>query len=161
MNQQHSLEKESVWDYPRPPKVEAFTAEVVVEFNHQQIAKAPEGFRVLETSHPPVYFIHPDYVDKNCLFKRVRDIQCPYKGVIKFYDIVVGDERSEYGAWFIPKPNKGFELIKDHIAFFAHKVDACYVNGEQVTPQPGEFYGGWITSNIMGPYKGLPGTDNW
>lgn len=161
MNKQRTLEKESVWNYPRPPKVEAFIGEIVVEFNQKIIAKTNSCFRILEKSHPPVYFIHLNDVDKSFLFKRVRDTYCPYKGTIKFYDIAVGDRMTEYAAWYLSNPLSGFEQLSDHIAFFAHKMDACFVNGERVTPQPGEFYGGWITSNIIGPYKGLPGTDNW
>jgi uncharacterized protein (DUF427 family) len=161
MSLQESVSKESVWDYPRPPRVEAFAGELVVEFNEEIVAKTKRAFRVLETTHPPVYFFHPDDVNMTYLFKKVRDVSCPYKGVIKFFDVIVQEKCSSYAAVHIPKPNKGFEQIAGYIAFFAHKVDACFVNGERVTPQPGEFYAGWITSNIMGPYKGLPGTDNW
>ena len=161
MNSSKKQQKECVWDYPRPPKVEHFLGEIRVEFNGKVIAKTNRALRVLETSNPPVYFIHQDQVELNYLFKRVRTASCCYKGTMKFFDIAFGDKRSDYAAWYIPKPTPEYDHLKDYIAFFAHKVDACFINNERVIPQPGEFYGGWITSNIVGPYKGLPGTDSW
>lgn len=161
MSQTWNQQKESVWSYPRPPIVVPFEGELLVEFNGKLIAKTSNALRVLETSHPPVYFFPPDDVDHTVLFRKVRDAYCAYKGCIKFYDIAVDQKRSNYAAWYFPKPNPGYEALKGYIAYFAHKMDACYVNGELVIPQPGEFFGGWITSNIIGPYKGMPGTDNW
>jgi uncharacterized protein (DUF427 family) len=154
-------EKESVWDYPRPPVIKPCKATIEVIFNGVLIAQTTSAKRVLETSHPPVYFIPPEDVTTDCLFRRVRDNYCPYKGCAKFYDIVVKGIKKEYAAYTYPNPWDGYSKIKEHFVFYAHKMDECKVNGERVTPQPGEFFGGWITSNIMGPYKGLPGTQNW
>lgn len=154
-------EKESVWDYPRPPLIDEFNGEVEVFFNGLLLAHSHSARRVLETSHPPVYFIPEEDIAMSCLFKRVRDNYCPYKGCAKYYDVVVRGVKREYAAFTYPNPWDGYKKLKHHFAFYAHTMDECLVNGERVIPQPGELYGGWITSNIMGPYKGLPGTLDW
>lgn len=153
--------QESVWDYPRPPRLEPVDALIRVVFNHVTLVECHNAYRVLETSHPPVYYLPPADIQMAFLKPTSGRSFCEWKGVAWYYDVMVGDRRAEKAAWYYPDPTQGFELIKDYVAFYAGKMDACYVNGERVTPQPGGFYGGWITANIAGPFKGEPGTMGW
>ena len=153
--------QESVWDYPRPPRVEAVTKHIQVYFNGVLIAETRAAKRVLETSHPPVYYIPP--ADVRLEYRRASEKQtfCEFKGAAQYYDIIVGEKRAENAAWFYPHPARDYEMIRDHIAFYPQMMDGCYVDGERVTPQPGNFYGGWITRDIVGPFKGEPGSRGW
>ena len=153
--------QESVWDYPRPPRVEDFSGHVQVVFNGVTIADTHRARRVLETSHPPAYYIPPQDIRMEYLEQSDAASFCEWKGRAVYYSVVVKDRRAEKAAWSYPDPSPGFEEIKDHITFYAGPMDACYVSGEQVRPQPGDFYGGWITKNIVGPFKGDPGTWGW
>jgi len=153
--------QESVWDYPRPPRVEDSKKHVKVIFNNRVIAETKEAKRVLETSSPPVYYIPPKDIKMEYLVKTARRTLCEWKGVANYYTVVVGDKRAENAAWFYPEPTPGYELIKDYVAFYPQKMDACYLDGELVKPQAGSFYGGWITKDIVGPFKGEPGTEGW
>jgi len=153
--------QESVWDYPRPPRVEATARHLRVEFNGVTVAETRSARRVLETSHPPVYYVPPEDVALEYLVEAPGSSWCEWKGQASYYDIVVGQERAERAAWTYHHPSSGYEAIRDHIAFYPGRVAACYVDGERVTPQPGDFYGGWITQDVVGPFKGGPGTRGW
>jgi uncharacterized protein (DUF427 family) len=153
--------QESVWDYPRPPRVERTDRHLRVVFNGVTIAETRRALRVLETSHPPVYYIPPEDVLVAHLVEVAGSTWCEWKGRASYYDVVVDGRRVERAAWTYHEPHGDFEAIKDHIAFYPGRMDACYVDGERVTPQPGGFYGGWITSDVVGPFKGAPGTRGW
>ncbi len=152
---------ESVWDYPRPPKIEDDTREIVVTFNGVTIAKTRRVKRVLETSHPPVYYLPPEDILAEVLVPSKRASFCEWKGNARYFYVQVGDTVTEDAAWSYPQPTPSFLSIRDYVAFFAHLMEACFVDGERVQPQPGNFYGGWITRNVTGPFKGEPGTWNW
>jgi uncharacterized protein (DUF427 family) len=152
---------ESVWDYPRPPRVEATSRRVRVEVGGVVIADTTRALRVLETSHPPVYYIPPEDVRSELLRSSRRHTYCEFKGQASYYDLVVGDREIHDVAWYYPEPSRGYEALRDHVAFYPDRVDAAYVDDEQVQPQAGDFYGGWITSEIEGPFKGAPGTTGW
>ncbi len=154
-------DKESVWDYPRPPRVEVY--QNLVEINHSgyNLAKSNRSCRVLETSHPPVFYIPQEDIMMELMQKTKRTSMCEFKGMAVYFDLVTDKEKIENVAWCYESPRKGFESIKDFLAFYPSKVEACYVDGERVTAQEGDFYGGWITSNLEGPFKGAPGTWGW
>jgi len=153
--------QESVWDYPRPPRLEATAKLVQVFFNGERIAETRGAKRVLETSHPPTYYIPPEDVRLEILIASDRRTFCEFKGSALYYSLVEGDQRSVDAAWSYPDPTPEFEAIRDHIAFYPSRVQACYVDGERVVSQEGDFYGGWITHEIVGPFKGAAGTWGW
>ena len=156
--------QESVWDYPRPPRLEPFQKPIKIIFNDVTIADTKRAYRVLETSHPPVYYIPPEDIQMQYLQQTTSQSQgsfCEWKGVAGYYDVVVGDKQAKKAAWFYRNPTPEFADIKDYVAFYAAMMDACYVDDELVQPQPGGFYGGWITSDIVGPFKGEPGSWGW
>ena len=157
--------QESVWDYPRPPRVEETSKHIEVIFNGVVIADTRRAKRILETSHPPSYYIPPEDVRLKEYFKATSDRHssfCEWKGAASYYTIEVNGKRAENAAWYYTKPTPGpFAAIKDHVAFYPGRMDECRVDGERVTPQPGQFYGGWITKDLVGPFKGAPGTMGW
>ncbi|MCB0192633.1 MAG: DUF427 domain-containing protein [Anaerolineae bacterium] len=153
--------QESVWDYPRPPRLEDVTQNIRVVFNGVTLADSWQAKRVLETSHPPVYYIPPEDVKMDCLSLTRRTTVCEWKGQARYYTIQVGNKKAADAAWFYPSPIPEFEALKNHVAFYPSRMDACYVGDEQVKAQAGDFYGGWITNNIVGPFKGDPGTLGW
>ncbi|MCP5095084.1 MAG: DUF427 domain-containing protein [Chloroflexi bacterium] len=154
--------QESVWDYPRPPRVEETDKHVQVVFNEVVIADTHRAKRVLETSHPPVYYIPIEDVIRDILVPRFTKTLCEFKGEAYYYGLFMDDEAQvASAAWYYPSPNPGYETLKMHLAFYPDYVDACYVDGELVTSQPGKFYGGWVTKDIVGPFKGEPGTETW
>jgi uncharacterized protein (DUF427 family) len=153
--------QESVWDYPRPPRVEASTRHIRVMFNDHVIAQTTRAIRVLETSHPPVYYIPPEDVDMTCFQATSRRTFCEFKGAARYWTIRVGERQAENAAWSYPQPEPGFEPIRDYLAIYPSRVDECTVDGERVQAQAGDFYGGWITAEIVGPFKGGPGTVGW
>ena len=152
---------ESVWDYPRPPRVEASTRRIRVVVNGVTIADTTRAFRVLETSHPPVYYIPRQDVRSEYLRPSRRHTFCEFKGRASYCGLDVGGRVVKDAAWFYEEPTPGFEAIRDHLAFYPGRVDACYVDDEQVAAQAGDFYGGWVTTDITGPFKGRPGTAGW
>ncbi|WP_431682472.1 DUF427 domain-containing protein [Kitasatospora sp. KL5] len=152
---------ESVWDYPRPPRVERSRRRVTVEFRGLLLADTKEALRVLETSHPPVYYLPSSAVAAGVLVPSWHRTWCEWKGTAVHFDLVVGDVRSENAVWSYPEPAPGYEALRDHLAFYPSRVDRCTVDGEVVVPQEGDFYGGWITSDLRGPFKGGPGTAGW
>ena len=154
--------QESVWDYPRPPRLEPVDQHLKVVFENQVIAETTRGYRVLETSHPPVYYFPPKDVQLHYLQQRPdRTSTCEFKGQAFYWDLRVGDRECLLAAWSYPDPRPAFRNIAHYLAFYAGRVDACYVDGEKVEAQAGDFYGGWVTSHIVGPFKGGPGTWGW
>ncbi|MEM7549557.1 MAG: DUF427 domain-containing protein [Bacteroidota bacterium] len=153
--------QESVWDYPRPPKVEPFKGHIRIVFEGQVICDTNEAVRLLETSHPPTYYLPKESFKDGFLEPNKHLTFCEYKGQAHYFDLVGRKTRSQNAAWFYPKVSKGYELLENKIAIYAHTVNECYVNNEKVNAQEGSFYGGWITSNIVGPFKGAPGTWGW
>jgi uncharacterized protein (DUF427 family) len=153
--------QESVWDYPRPPRVEPEKRRIRVEFGGRVIADSNKTYRVLETSSPPVYYIPQDDIQMKYLEPANNSTLCEWKGKARYWTVRVEKKLSENAGWSYPEPLDGFEVITYYIAFNASKLDACYVGNEKVLPQPGNYYGGWITSEIVGPFKGEPGTEGW
>ena len=149
---------ESVWDYPRPPRVEPSTRRIRVVLGDVTVADTTRAFRVLETSHPPAYYVPPEDVNREYLRPSRRQTYCEFKGQASYYDLVVGEREVRDAAWYYPEPNERFAALRDHVAFYPGRVDACFVDEEQVVAQEGDFYGGWLTSDIEGPFKGGPGT---
>ena len=153
--------QEAVWDYPRPPRLEPTTRRLRVVFAGIVIADTRRGYRVLETSHPPVYYIPPADIQMQYLLPASSGSFCEFKGRASYYAVAVGDRRTEGAAWYYADPTPAFAPIAGAVAFYAGRMDACYVDDERVTPQPGDFYGGWITSDVVGPFKGASGTWGW
>lgn len=153
--------QESVWDYPRPPRVETSSRPVRVDFGGDAVAKSEDAVRVLETSHPPVYYVPLDDVVPGVLVPSARRTFCEFKGWASYYDLVLGDRRSSDAAWTYLEPTDGYEGLTNTVAFYPSRVDAAFVGTERVQAQPGDFYGGWITSDLAGPFKGAPGTSGW
>jgi len=153
--------QESVWDYPRPPKLEDCDKLIRIEFNGRDIARSDQSKRVLETSHPPVYYIPQADISMDYLKPRSDTSFCEWKGRASYFDVVVDQKKASKAAWCYSDPTERFKSIANYVAFYAHKMDACYVGDERVDAQKGGFYGGWITSDIVGPFKGEPGSAGW
>lgn len=153
--------QESVWDFPRPPRLEEYTETIKVFVDGVVIAESTQTNRVLETSHPPVYYIPPADIRMELLKPADGQSWCEWKGTAHYFDVTVGERKIPNAAWAYPSPTRAFESLRDHVAFYPHLMDACFVGEEQVQAQAGGFYGGWITSNIVGPFKGDPGTRGW
>ncbi|MCA1693140.1 MAG: DUF427 domain-containing protein [Actinobacteria bacterium] len=153
--------QESVWDYPRPPRVEPVRRQCEVIFGGQTIAITLAPVRALETSHPPVYYFPPDSVLAGAIAPTERTSYCEWKGIATYLDVVRADEEAPAAAWTYRDPKPGYEILRDHIAFYPQLMEVCLVDGEYVRPQPGGFYGGWITMDVVGPFKGVPGSDGW
>jgi uncharacterized protein (DUF427 family) len=152
---------ESVWDYPRPPRVEPSSEHVAVTHAGIVVADTTQSLRVLETSHPPTYYLPLDAFADGVLRQGEGASWCEWKGQASYLDLVVGESVLPAVAWTYPRPTKGFEALVDHVALYPGRVDRCTVDGEVVQQQPGSFYGGWITSRVTGPFKGAPGTSGW
>lgn len=153
--------QESVWDYPRPPKLEPTSSRIVVEHEGVTIADTTRGWRVLETSHPPSYYLPPEDMDMSLLVASQHTSWCEWKGQATYYGIQVGQAWVPDAAWAYPIPTDSFAAIKDHLSLYPQLVDTCWVDGDLVTPVEGSFYGGWVTSKVVGPFKGGPGTMGW
>jgi uncharacterized protein (DUF427 family) len=153
--------QESVWDYPRPPRLERVGERLRVIFGSKTIVDTVAGYRVLETSHPPVYYVPPDNIAQQYVQTAPGSSWCEFKGHAKYWSLDVDGVRAENAAWSYPAPSRAFTDIAGYLAFYASKVDACWVGKEQVQPQQGDFYGGWITSRVVGPFKGGAGTLTW
>ncbi|GAA3207099.1 DUF427 domain-containing protein [Dactylosporangium siamense] len=147
---------ENVWDYPRPPRAEPTARHVVIRHAGQVVADTRRAVRVLETSHPPVYYIPPADVAAE-LRPTPRQTVCEFKGLATYWDVAGVVE----AAWSYEEPNRGYESLRGLLAFYPSRFDECTVDGERVIAQPGDFYGGWLTSDITGPVKGGPGTLGW
>lgn len=153
--------QESVWDYPRPPRLEACAEWVRIECDGLLLAESCQTLRMLETSHPPVYYIPETDIRKEFLRPSQRASWCEWKGQAGYVHVQLPDRLITNAGWFYPNPSPSYSQLKGHYAFYAHCMDACYVGEERVEAQPGDFYGGWITSKIVGPFKGPPGTRTW
>ena len=153
--------QESVWDYPRPPAVEPVGEAVRVEFAGRVVAASTRALRVLETSHPPTVYIPPDDVDLSLLAETARTSGCEWKGRAVYLDLVADGRRVPDAAWRYPAPTERFADLKGYVAFYPGRTDGCWIGDERVEPQPGGFYAGWITSRVVGPFKGEPGTWGW
>ena len=153
--------QESVWDYPRPPRVEKTAKRVRVVFGPLDIADSTRTLRVLETSHPPVYYIPPEDVRMELLALTDHHTVCEFKGEASYYDLAFGERAVRNVAWAYLSPTPGYEDLRGYIAFYPGRVDDAFVDGERVTPQEGHFYGGWITRDVAGPFKGGSGTFGW
>jgi uncharacterized protein (DUF427 family) len=152
---------ESVWDFPRPPRVERVPWRVRVVHGGLTVVDAPDARRVLETSQPPAYYVAPEHVAAGVLQVSDRVSWCEWKGAADYADVVAGGRVAPAAAWTYRRPSAGFEAIAGWWAFYAQLLDECWVDDEQVVANPGSFYGGWITTNVTGPFKGGPGTSNW
>ncbi len=150
-----------MWDYPRPPRLEDVDKKVKVVFGGVTLAYTTRAKRVLETSHPPVYYVPPEDIRMENLEPAGGGSFCEWKGVAGYYDVVVDERREGRAAWYYPDPVPAYAALKDHVAFYPSRMDACWVDGEKVEAQEGDFYGGWITRDIVGPFKGAPGTRGW
>jgi uncharacterized protein (DUF427 family) len=153
--------QESVWSFPRPAIAEAISARVVIEHCGIIVADTRASMRTLETSHPPSYYIPRADIHTDVLRRAEGTSFCEWKGAAVYWDVVIGDIVLPRVGWSYPTPTRPFALLKDHVAFYAGPFDRCSVNGETVVPQPGGFYGGWITSGFAGPFKGIPGSRFW
>ncbi len=152
--------QESVWEYPRPPAIEATARLLRVELGGQVVGESARGVRVLETSHPPTYYVPLADCDAALFTEAHGRSFCEWKGVAQYFTVAAGGVVAEAGAWTYTDPSPTFRSIVDHVAFYP-SVFSCFVDGEAVRPQPGGFYGGWITSQVAGPCKGEPGTEWW
>jgi uncharacterized protein (DUF427 family) len=150
-----------VWDYPRPPRLEPTTKHVLVVFGGETIADSHRAIRVLETSHAPVYYIPPEDVRMDYLTPTTHRTVCEWKGTAVYYTVAVGHRAAEQAAWTYPNPTGDFAAIAGYVAFYPARMDDCFLDGERVEAQPGGFYGGWITRDIVGPFKGGAGTAGW
>jgi uncharacterized protein (DUF427 family) len=150
-----------VWDYPRPPRLEKVPQRIQVVLGGKTIADTRSAYRVLETSHPPNYYLPPTDIAEGRLVRTRGSSQCEWKGLAHYYDVVAGDVVAGEAAWGYDRPTRAFAAIAGYVAFYPALMDACLVDDEVVEPQPGGFYGGWITANLVGPFKGGPGTQRW
>jgi uncharacterized protein (DUF427 family) len=153
--------QESVWDYPRPPRLEDSNKHIQVVFNGQVIADTHRSKRVLETSHPPVYYIPPEDIRMEYLTPTGGQSWCEWKGQARYYSVRVAGQEAARSAWYYPDPTARFVSLRNYVAFYPGRMEACYVDGERIQAQAGDFYGGWITGDIVGPFKGGPGTLGW
>jgi len=153
--------QESVWDYPRPPRVEPARRRVRVEFAGAVMAESDRALRVCETAGPPVYYVPRADVRAEILVPSGRTSLCEWKGRARYWSVRVGERGAEDAAWEYPEPDPDYAALRDHLAFYPGRVDACWLDDERAVPQPGDFYGGWITSDVVGPFKGTPGTEDW
>lgn len=156
--------QESVWDYPRPPRIEADTREVVVRCGSVEIARTRRALRVLETASPPSFYLPWDDVRRDCFASAAGSSICEWKGRASYWTIATDDsaggERHEAAAWSYETPNAAMAALRGHVSLYPGRL-ACWVAGERVLPQPGRFYGGWITAELVGPFKGEPGSEGW
>lgn len=153
--------QESVWDFPRPPRVELLARRVRVLFDDTLVADSLAAYRVLETSHPPTIYVPPQDVRLDLLRPGEGRSYCEFKGLARYWTLVAGGQERKRVAWSYADPTPGYEVLRDHLSFYPSRVDACFIGEEQVTAQEGDFYGGWITAGLVGPFKGGPGTTGW
>lgn len=153
--------KESAWDYPRPPRLEPEPRRVRVVVGGKTIADSTRALRVLETSSPPTIYVPFEDVATEHLEPAGGETVCEWKGRASYHSVRVGDRLAERAGWTYPEPDPRYPELKNHIAFYAGRVDECYLGDERVQPQEGDFYGGWITAEIDGPFKGGSGRLGW
>ena len=153
--------QESVWDYPRPPRVEPTSRRVRVVLGGVIVVDTTRARRVLETSHPPSYYIPSDDVAPGALTRERRTSWCEHKGLAHYWTVRAGDRVEGAAAWGYDEPSPGYEALAGSVAFYPGRMDACFVDDDTVLAQPGDFYGGWVTRDVVGPFKGPPGTSSW
>ena len=155
------MQPERVADYPRPPRLERVAERVRIVLGGETIGDTTLAYRVLETTHPPTYYLPPNAFIAGAVIPSARTSFCEWKGHAEYVTLHGGRRTAPDAGWRYPNPTPGFAALRGHVAVYARLMDACFVDGEQVTPQPGGFYGGWVTSNLIGPFKGEPGTEFW
>lgn len=153
--------QESAWDYPRPPRVEAGSVRIRIVLGGEVILDSVDSVRVLETSHPPVYYLPRSAFAPGTLEPADGSSFCEFKGAAQYLTVRGGGKVAEAAAWFYPEPAQGYEALAGRVAVYPGRMDYCEVDGERVRPQAGGFYGGWITERVVGPFKGEPGTMHW
>lgn len=151
---------ESVWDYPHPPRCEPTSRRIQVRLGELIIADSNRAYRVLETSHPPVYYLPPADIRMELLEATARETYCEFKGRARYWTLRTRDTVLANVAWSYPDPTSSFFTIRGYLAFYLEPLEG-FVDGEKAKPQPGRFYGGWITQGIVGPFKGGPGSSGW
>ena len=152
--------QESVWDYPRPPACVLDSREIVVSHGDDLIAKTNRAYRILETASPPTFYLPPDDINLQMLTRSSGSSFCEWKGVATYWSLTSAGTAGLNAGWSYQSPTAAYAMIKDYLSFYPAKLQ-CTVDGEIVRPQPGGFYGGWVTDEIIGPYKGDPGTSGW
>jgi uncharacterized protein (DUF427 family) len=152
--------QESVWDYPRPPRIVADAREVTISFAGEQIARSRRALRVLETASPPTFYLPEDDIALRFVEEAEGASWCEWKGRAAYWSVRVGAELLARAAWSYPVPEAGFEALRGHIAFYPSALD-CRIDGQRVRPQPGRFYAGWVSDEVVGPFKGEPGSEGW
>jgi uncharacterized protein (DUF427 family) len=153
--------QESVWDYPRPPRLERVAALISIRFAGEVLAESQGALRILETSHPPTYYLPPADIAPGALQPAGGGSFCEWKGAALYFDVGLGGRKAVKAAWSYPAPLPDYAELAGFVAFYAAPMDLCMVGAHRVTPQPGGFYGGWVTPDIVGPFKGEPGTSGW
>jgi len=153
--------QESVWLYPRPPAAEAISRRIRIIHHGVTLANTSAAVRTLETSHPPTYYIPQADIDTSLLTRTDRTSFCEWKGHAVYWTVTIGNSVLHDVGWSYPEPTRGFLALRDHIAFYAGPFEQCLVDDMPVIPQPGGFYGGWITPDVAGPFKGIPGSMFW
>jgi uncharacterized protein (DUF427 family) len=151
----------SVWDFPRPPALVQWHEHVTITFGGTLIADTTEAWCVLETSHPPTYYLPADAFTPGALRAAEGTSFCEWKGTADYLDVVAGRHVARRAAWTYPDPVPAYAALRGHVAVYPGAMDACTVDGVTVVPQPGGFYGGWITPRVVGPFKGSAGTLGW
>ena len=154
------LPAENVQDYPRPPALEPVPQRITVTLNGMIIVDSAKALRVLETHHAPTYYIPPSDISGQLIPVKGSSF-CEWKGAARYFDVVANGRTAARSAWSYDNPNSTFSALAGYVAFYASKMDSCTVGSEMVRPQPGDFYGGWQTSNLTGIVKGAPGTRHW
>lgn len=153
--------QESVWSYPRPAVAEPSPARIRIRHRGRTLADSTRAVRVIETSHPPTYYVPPDDLLPGLLRRAAGESLCEWKGRAVYWDVVLDGEATPRAAWSYPDPTPPFAILRDRVAFYAAPFDEVTVDGERAAPQPGGLYGGWITSRVAGPFKGGPGSAGW
>lgn len=150
-----------MWSYPRPPALRRCSLEIRVILGGEVVCATAESWQVLETSHPPTYYLPRDSFVDGALREVSGSSFCEWKGAARYLDVMGGRRSASKAGWYYPTPSPEFAVLAGHVALYAAAMDACFVDGEQVVPQPGGFYGGWITSSVAGPFKGVAGSAGW
>ncbi len=152
--------QESVWDYPRPPALVPDAREIIVRVGGEEIARTTRALRLLETASPPGFYLPFGDVATDAFVPALGSSLCEWKGVARYLTIAVGTTTLERAAWTYDAPRAPYEALRNHVALYAARAE-CFVDGERVRPQGGSFYGGWVTDEVVGPWKGAPGTGGW
>lgn len=153
--------QESVWGYPRPPALRLCAVDIRVVLGGRTICETDRSWQVLETSHPPTYYLPRSSFVEGSLLDAPGASFCEWKGAACYLDVIGGGRIAHRAAWFYPSPTPNFAELAGHVALYAGEMDGCFVDGERVVGQPGGFYGGWVTSAVAGPFKGVPGSSGW